>query len=688
MPADRATLRDLAVRAVHGWKDLLTTLPPVDGDGPLLVAALHARPARRCGGFALPAAARLRCRTRPASRRWRLLAVILLGTLTPAGADRCRARCSPCVALGWAAARPPAAARRCATAPAASPGSPPRSTLLAVALAGAVVVGPQLPGAGARARTVLRSYVEPPFDIGAVPQPAGRLPQVHQATRTGCCNQTLFTGHRLPAGTPVRIATLDAYNGSVWGAANQPQTHRPGAGHLSSASAPHIANRRRGTRHVTMTSHRRRGATHDDWLPTAGALTGVHFTGPRAERADRRTSATTWPPEPALVPEQAASRRPVHPAGEAAVGHCAQAESDALLSATDPSGGAAGFLTTPRPAVAAGPNSPAPAAARSSIIADYLRHTALQRRRGPATSTTCPGIRCSGSSNSPPAPRPARWSATTSSTRRPTRCMIERSRHAGPRRARRDVPNAHGVVEGKDVHAWVEVQLADGSWRTIPTTKFMNHDSAHQAAQAAADTSRRAASSCRRRRPGGRTARSTTSRQDGLQHLGDPAPRPAHRRPRLVAAAGLADGDRQVCRRSAARGRRTAARRASRAKAARRADRRHRGIATAAARHRLARAGRPCPGPRAPGAARRATRREQGDRLSGLGIGGLAHLADAHVFGPGRPDRAGCAATTGTTSTAGPQRDEPHGEPVAPDAGRAEPASPGACPGSVQVGAP
>ena len=32
-----------------------------------------------------------------------------------------------------------------------------------------------------------------------------------------------------------------------------------------------------------------------------------------------------------------------------------------------------------------------------------------------------------------------------------------------------------GVVEGRDVEAWVELRVADGSWRVLPTKEFMNH---------------------------------------------------------------------------------------------------------------------------------------------------------------------------------------------------------------------
>ena len=44
------TLSTLVDQAIFGWKDLLTTLPPVDGDGPLLVLPWLLGPARRPPG--------------------------------------------------------------------------------------------------------------------------------------------------------------------------------------------------------------------------------------------------------------------------------------------------------------------------------------------------------------------------------------------------------------------------------------------------------------------------------------------------------------------------------------------------------------------------------------------------------------------------------------------------------------
>ncbi|MEO5652170.1 MAG: transglutaminaseTgpA domain-containing protein [Marmoricola sp.] len=37
-----------------------------------------------------------------------------------------------------------------------------------------------------------------------------------------------------------------------------------------------------------------------------------------------------------------------------------------------------------------------------------------------------------------------------------------------------------GIIRGKDVHAWVELRVADGSWRTLPTKEFMGNRRPHR----------------------------------------------------------------------------------------------------------------------------------------------------------------------------------------------------------------
>src|SRR5207302_1250774 len=93
------------------------------------------------------------------------------------------------------------------------------AAVLGTAAVGAALVGPVLPGAASADRDVLRDHVVPPFDIGAYPSPlVGFRKYTKDANQLW--DQTLFTVTGLPDGATVRIASLDDYDGSVWGATN------------------------------------------------------------------------------------------------------------------------------------------------------------------------------------------------------------------------------------------------------------------------------------------------------------------------------------------------------------------------------------------------------------------------------------------------------------------------------------
>ncbi len=95
------TLRGLAEGGVLGWKRLLTTLPPVDGAGPLLVIPYVLGLCAGSGGFAL--ARRIGNGVVPLVVPAALLAgVILLGTTEPA-AQLLQGVAFACVALCWVA---------------------------------------------------------------------------------------------------------------------------------------------------------------------------------------------------------------------------------------------------------------------------------------------------------------------------------------------------------------------------------------------------------------------------------------------------------------------------------------------------------------------------------------------------------------------------------------------------------
>jgi len=213
------TLHTIASTAVSGWQQLLTTARPVGRTAGLLVlpyllgmfggVAGHAL-ARRTATVLLPALA-------PAV----VVALsILFGAAQPADAALQGAGFAA-AALAWATVRQERGTSRQATigrqrgwqriAAAAA--------VLAVAGAGATVIGPHLPGAGAHQRVVLAAV--PPFNIDAYPSP---LASYRDYTTVAPPAISVFhkklLSTTLPANTRVRIAAMDTYDDLAWGVAN------------------------------------------------------------------------------------------------------------------------------------------------------------------------------------------------------------------------------------------------------------------------------------------------------------------------------------------------------------------------------------------------------------------------------------------------------------------------------------
>jgi Transglutaminase-like superfamily len=215
-----ATLRSITGAAVSGWQQLLTTARPVGTTAGLLAlpyllglfsgVAGHAL-ARRTTSVLLPAAA-------PAV----VVALsILFGGAQPTAAALQGAGFAV-VALGWAAVRQQRGAGKRTTIGRQRPWQRIglAACVLAVAGVGATFVGPHLPGADAHQRVVLS--VVPPFDVTAYPSPlAGFRDYTQGATPSiSVYGKELLATTGLPAGSPVRIAAMDAYDGLAWGVAN------------------------------------------------------------------------------------------------------------------------------------------------------------------------------------------------------------------------------------------------------------------------------------------------------------------------------------------------------------------------------------------------------------------------------------------------------------------------------------
>ncbi|GIG57804.1 hypothetical protein Lfu02_21760 [Longispora fulva] len=445
----------LVPATVSGWKQLLTTLPPV-ADGPLLTVPLLLGLLCGFAGFLL--ARRVDRSAAPVPVPVAVLgAVILLGTTEP-GARLLDGVVFALGALGWAALR----GHR--LRPPARSGTGRRTRLLtsgavlAVSAVGAALLGPALPGAGG-SREVVREHVTPPFDLGAYPSP---LVGFRKYTKDAnlLWDQELFTVSGLPTGAAVRIATLDDYNGAVWGATNGDAGNnfqRVGA-RISGAGPGQEATLR-----ITIGAGYASASDVNAWLPSAGRLTGVTFGGRRGPalaegfRYNVATSSAivtgrlregdTYTARTVLVapvvPDDA------QPFGRPLVSEYAQ--SIIGTHATKWAGDVTGI----------GPQVRA--------VAAHLRDHGAYSDGGKGEAEYLPGHGAGRLTTFMNLPRPvgddeqyaAAFALIVNSLGMPARVVL--GAHPGPT----------GVVRGSDVHAWVEVHLSDGSWAAVPNTEFM-----------------------------------------------------------------------------------------------------------------------------------------------------------------------------------------------------------------------
>lgn len=271
---------------VSGWKQLLTTVPPVGRIGNLM--ALPMLSGIVAGGGAVLWANRLRALI-PAVLA--PTAVMVLGLLC--GLDRpvstlLHGAVFAALVVVWMALRH----RR--ARPVVQQHSHARGrrmvgsvALIAVASACGVAVGPKLPFARAAERVVLRDKLEPPFDPFDYPSPLSGYRDYVKTNK----DTVLFTISGLPSGVPIRMATMDDYDGLVWRATG-------GVGAASGASGffrrvgTHVAPEYPGER-ATITIEVRHWT--DVWIPTVGEVVEIRFKGPRARAladAYRYNSAT------------------------------------------------------------------------------------------------------------------------------------------------------------------------------------------------------------------------------------------------------------------------------------------------------------------------------------------------------------------------------------------------------------
>lgn len=276
------TLRLLALGTVMSWKQLLTTIAPVaTDDGHLIVPFLLTLVA---AVLATSLALRLR------NAAWALIpaaaflvVAIALGTSDPF-VPVIQGIVFGLVAVVWLALRqawqPQAAAISVGEGSASSGAGVRRVLMGAAVVAIAAVVGITTSGFAAPTspRYVLRDVVIPPFDIREFASPL----QSFRAYVRDHPDDALFTVSGLPEGARVRLATMDAYNGTVYNVSDD-------GSRSSSAFAPARTNMSADAEGTETSVHVEIGALQGVWMPDAGAVRSVTYDGDRADDLRRTT---------------------------------------------------------------------------------------------------------------------------------------------------------------------------------------------------------------------------------------------------------------------------------------------------------------------------------------------------------------------------------------------------------------
>lgn len=271
-----ATLQGLVVGAVTSWKDLLTIAPPAASFvGPGIVPYLSGL---LCSLVAVTIALRAGER-----RGWALVAVAALGIIGILwGSQRAPlalAGLALVVAMVWMAHLQQRGRIAAGHGIVGRPGSRRRARLrfvagttgmLALAVAVAATLSPVIEPGGRR--DVLRDRVRPPLDLSAYASPLTSF-------RYWVDNQkdsTLFTVEGLKEGQRIRLATLDAYDGTVMRVGTDASAE--GFRRVGSTITDEPLPGGTSTTSLDVTIKDYSGY----WMPGAGRIQSVAFSGDRA----------------------------------------------------------------------------------------------------------------------------------------------------------------------------------------------------------------------------------------------------------------------------------------------------------------------------------------------------------------------------------------------------------------------
>jgi hypothetical protein len=268
-----STLTSLATLGVTGWKELLTTLMPVDGSSEYLVLPYLLTLVTGAAGYSV---------ARRTRKPWPALvmplalfaAVLLLGGYEPPFL-LAQGLGLATLCFAWLTIRTGRRRRLVGTGIASGTRVATGAALVAVALVGGAFLGPMLPGIGTSPRLVLRTYVQPPIDETQYPSPLPGFRKYSGASLKLLYDQDLLSVQGA-SGAMLRFAVLDDYTGTVWSASGGSSSTGfqrvgssiPGGGSGTSAN-------------VTVTVKAAYAATQElnQWVPGLGSTSRITFSG-------------------------------------------------------------------------------------------------------------------------------------------------------------------------------------------------------------------------------------------------------------------------------------------------------------------------------------------------------------------------------------------------------------------------
>ena len=445
---------------LQGWPMLVGTHPPVDATGPaLLPVALLCLLA---SGFTAAVAMRSEVPGRPLVPQLLLLVVVLFLSRAEAVGVLLHGLAFGLVALLWLRVRG-------AQSETAEAGRDPAQATRAVAAAAIVVVAGLLATllAGSTPvehRLVLRGVL-PAYDVEPVRTPLDAFRDYTRRRPPPAGNvfdERLLEVSGAPAGTRIRFAALDTYDGTRWAAANDTDPERIDDRFLRLSST--IDNPAEGDPAEVVVRPLRGWAI--PWVPTTGSLQGFDFLG---ALDDALTEQLRYDPatQTALMTEtlEPGSRYVFDTVVDDVAVTADLKPSDAL---DEHLYDAAAFLDPAVESWAAGAASP---------VEGVLRIARTLKRTGRYSDGATRGEEDYAGGHSrqrlgrdfvlatPTVGNDEQYAAAMA-------LMANRLRVPARVVVGAVLPES-GVVQGKDVEAWVELRGADGRWRTLATDRFL-----------------------------------------------------------------------------------------------------------------------------------------------------------------------------------------------------------------------